>query len=108
MNIKISMKNNSDCPDAVAVPQRRRFLTVTLMLGLALVITALPEAAYSAPSAPGFRADRILIKPKEGVSLSVLTNLNNRLGSHILKRFARMGNLHVISLPKIVSPSIAI
>jgi subtilisin family serine protease len=77
------------------------------MAGIAVAMTALPEAAFSAPPA-AFRADRILIKPKEGVSLSVLTNLNTRLGSRILKRFSRIGNLHVISLPQTVSVSNAI
>ena len=78
------------------------------MLGIILAITALPELADCAPSATTFRTDRILIKPKEGVSLSVLTNLNVRLGGRILKHFPRIGNLHVISLPSFISVSNAL
>ena len=88
--------------------QLQYFFTSMVLMGIAFVITATPERILAVPPPATFRADRILIKPKEGVSLSLLTNLNTRLGSRILQRFPRIGNLHVISLPRFVSVSNAI
>jgi subtilisin family serine protease len=102
------MKNNPEPSDAAAVLRWRHFFTGAIMLWIVLMMTVLSEPADCAPAATTFRADRILVKPKEGVSLSIFTNLNARLGGRVLKRFARIGNLHVISLPKNISVSNAI
>ena len=87
--------------------RRWSFFYGIILTVITFALGAWPEAAFAAPPTT-FRPDRILIKPKEGVSLSLLTNLNTRLGSRILKRFSRIGNLHVISLPQTVAVSNAI
>ena len=57
----------------------------------------------SAPAPAGFRSDRILIKPKEGISLSTLAGLHTRLGGRVLRAFPRIANLQVVQLPKLAS-----
>jgi PKD repeat protein/subtilisin family serine protease len=44
----------------------------------------------------GFRPDRILVKPKTGITLSTL---NLTLGASALNVFPAMGNLHVLKVP---------
>src|SRR5882724_10898594 len=76
---------------------------------IAFATVAAPGEIFSAPPPSAtFRADRILIKPREGISPPVLTGLNARLGAKILRAFPQIGNLQVISLPKSVSVTDAI
>src|SRR5260221_4210596 len=44
----------------------------------------------------GFRPDRILVRPKAGLTLSTL---NLSLGASVLNVFPALGNLHVIKVP---------
>src|SRR5882757_11289088 len=102
------MKTKQESAGSGPAARRRSHFLGVVMVGIIVAVAALPQATFSAPAGAPFRNDRILIKPKEGISLSVLTNLNTRLGSRILKRFAKIGNLHVISLPQTVAVSNAI
>src|SRR5882757_1811212 len=102
------MKTKQESAGSGPAARRRSHFLGVIMVGIIVAVTALPEATFSAPAGTSFRNDRILIKPKEGISLSVLTNLNTRLGGRILKKFSRIGNLHVIGLPRTISVSNAI
>ncbi|HEX4646319.1 MAG TPA: S8 family peptidase [Verrucomicrobiae bacterium] len=102
------MKKNSEASDSVWISCRRNVFCNLLLLGLALAFVVLPGVVVSAPGGASFHPGHILIKPKEGVSPSVLTNLNARLGSRILRKFDHIGNLHVIGLPRSVSVPTAI
>lgn len=79
-----------------------------LVCGILICAALLSESASAAPGAAPFRRDRILIKPKEGIPLQRLTNLNTHLGSRILRTFPHIGNLQIVKLPGFVNVSNAI
>ncbi|MBU6401777.1 MAG: S8 family serine peptidase, partial [Verrucomicrobia bacterium] len=74
----------------------------TASLPRATAGSAVPGALtppHPAPPPADFRADRILVKPKPGIGLDVLANLHARLGTHVRRTFAHIGNWQVIDLP---------
>ena len=75
------------------------------LAGLLVWIALLPVVVLSAPAAASYRSDRILIKPKAGVSLKELGNLHAYLGNRILRTFPRMGNWQVLHIPSSVAVS---
>src|SRR2546429_44201 len=79
---------------------RLRFLVIWLLVGVSVVTM---QNMMCAPAPAGFRSDRILIKPKEGIPLSTLAGLHTRLGSRVLRAFPRIGGLQVVQLPRLAS-----
>src|SRR6266480_2750085 len=77
-----------------------RFLVIGLLVGGSVVTM---QNMMCAPAPAGFRSDRILIKPKEGIPLSTLAGLHTRLGSRVLRAFPRIGGLQVVQLPRLAS-----
>ena len=53
----------------------------------------------------GFRDDRILVKPKPGVILSVLGELHALLGTEVLQSYPSIGDLQVLQVPVAASVS---
>lgn len=88
---------------SVAQPRTASWRRI-LVCGILIWTALLHESASASP----FRSDRILIKPKEGISLSLITNLNSRVGTQILRRFHRIGDLMVLHLPPQISVTNAI
>jgi subtilisin family serine protease len=108
MKTKKIAKTKYESSDSVPTVRRRGLFFGTVLMGIMVAVATLPERVFSAPAAATFRADRILVKPKEGIPLTLLTNLNTYLGSRILHTFPHIGNLQVINLPKFVNVSNAI
>ncbi len=79
--------------------QRGRFLSKIVLGGILIFTVALPQLALSVPAAATFRDDRILVKPREGVSPEVLTNLHAALGTQVLRGFPHIGNWEVVQIP---------
>jgi len=71
---------------------RSFFLTIT---------TAAPSADADAlaPPHPNYRGDRILVKPKAGVSLAEMTALHARFQASAIKSFSAIGNLQIVQVP---------
>src|SRR5258707_2161626 len=74
--------------------QWRNFRVCLLLLGIIIGVAVLSGEGRAAPAA--FRADRILIKPKEGIPPGLLTNLHARLGNRELRRFPKIGDCRVL------------
>lgn len=72
-----------------------------LLLVIAAVIFIKPIAfAGVMDIPPAYRADRILIQPKAGISPAVLENFHQSRNSQVLRSFASMGHLLVLRVPK--------
>src|SRR5438309_1659390 len=83
---------------------RRLGLFRSVVIGLCLWGGAITtQNVNSAPAPAGFRSDRILIKPKEKISLSALALQHSRLGGQVLHTFPRLGNLQVLKLPALAN-----
>src|SRR6266496_5237560 len=54
-----------------------------------------PLATVQAQAQPAFRSDRILVKPRVGN----LDALHQQLGTTVLRRFPKIGNIQVVQLP---------
>ena len=106
----MKMNTTGKSPGAQAAPRPRtafwrRMLAWGMLIGTAL----LSEFAAAAPPAwAHYRGDRILIKPRERIPLTQIAKLNAHLGTHVLRRFRRIGNWMVLELPPRVSVSNAI
>src|SRR5207302_7889929 len=99
------MKTRCDSPDSGAPARARRFFTGAILIGIALATAALPDAVFSAPPAASFRTDRVLVKPKEGISPSAMANLHSRLGARVLRKFPRIANWEVVEAPRAAAAS---
>ena len=74
------------------------------MIGLCLLGGAIaPENLLAAPAPGGTQGERILVRPREGVSLSVMARRHSRLGNRVLHTFPRIANLQVLELPPLAS-----
>src|ERR1700722_9990367 len=83
----------------------RRFAFRVLLIGFALATNLLPQSGFGNPPPADWRADRILIKPRERISLPALTNLHAALGTHVLRSFPRIANWQVVQIPNGVAVS---
>src|SRR6266404_5739191 len=52
------------------------------------------------PGTATFRLDRILVKPRHGIPLQVLTNLHALTGCQILRAYPNIQNWQVLRLPR--------
>jgi subtilisin family serine protease len=76
----------------------------SFMIGLCLLGGAIaPENLMAAPAPDGTQGQRILVRPREGVALSVMARRHSRLGNRILHTFPRIANLQVLELPPLAS-----
>jgi subtilisin family serine protease len=68
--------------------------------GLCLLAGVIATQDARTASAPACANDaRILVKPRECVSLEILNDLHARLGIEVLRTFPRIGNLQILKLP---------
>jgi subtilisin family serine protease len=66
-----------------------------------LVCMARMEAlGQTAPAGTAYRADRILIQPKQGVNPTALGNFHSRQKGQVLRTFERIGGLQILKVPK--------
>ncbi len=69
-------------------------------IGLCLLGNAItPQQANAAPAPAGFSGGRILVRPRETVSLPEMAEVHSRMRTHVLQTFPRIGNLQVLELP---------
>ncbi len=78
----------------------RQALTLVVSLSCATAYTRSLPVSLATPDASRFSPDRILIKPKSGVSLATLAEFHAAQKSEALRTFDRIGNLQTIRLPK--------
>lgn len=78
----------------------RRGLQLLCWCAFLLSFLTLAANAQMRPPAAGFRADRILIKPKPGAGLAQLARLHSASGNRVLKQYPAMGGLQTLQLPR--------
>src|SRR5438046_997168 len=94
----------SDCAflKTKTIPRGEAFWLCSLAIGLLLggsVLTTQKVNSAPVPAAARFRSDRILVKPKEKVSLAEMADLHSRMRTRVLRTFPRIGYLQVLELP---------
>src|ERR1041385_6285142 len=75
----------------------------TLMVGWIISCFGWAEIsglAQGAATGPGYRTDRILIKPKPGIGSTMLNNFHTGQKSTVLRSHSTLGGLQVLSVPK--------
>jgi hypothetical protein len=65
-------------------------------LGLFLICNAAPTRAQSPPV---YRSDQILVRPRSGISVATLNQFHALQKDKVLRAFARIGRLQVVSVP---------
>src|SRR5439155_7052327 len=63
------------------------------------ITTQKVNSAAEPPAPASFCSGRILVKPKEEVSLPEMASLHSRMGTRVLRTFPSIGNLQVLELP---------
>src|SRR5437016_5631819 len=74
-------------------------LAIGLLLGGSVITTQRVNSAAEPPAPASFCSGRILVKPKEKVSLPEMAELHSRFRSQALRTFPGIGNLQVLKLP---------
>jgi subtilisin family serine protease len=72
---------------------------VILAGGVASLFVWLATSTHAQSVQPAYREDRILIKPKAGISQTVLNNFHLAQKSAVLRTFDGMGRLQILSVP---------
>src|SRR5882672_9056006 len=73
---------------------------------IALLLTTLggfaqaPSSLAPHSTAPAYREDRILVKPKPGISLDALAHFHSSQQCKVLQTFEGIGRLQIVELPK--------
>ncbi len=75
-------------------------LAAWLWLGSVLGMASVSAASAATLTAAAYRADRILIQPKGGGSLSALARFHSAHQGQVLHEFEGMGGLQVVAIPK--------
>src|SRR2546430_429794 len=96
-------RNSAACVCTLIKNQTSRW-PIALFRGVAIGLCFLGNAittqnANSAPAPARFRDERILVRPKEHVSLPEMAELHSRAGTRVLRTFHGIGNLQILKLP---------
>jgi len=75
-----------------------RFRLSAVVAASFLIGLIVPATAQSTP--PAYRADRILLQPKAGISPAVLNNFHRARKGEVLRTFDGIGRLQVLRVPK--------
>ena len=71
-----------------------------LWLSLATGWSQLPDPGRTAPAPVEFREDRILVKPKPGVTRATLGSFHAAQRGEVMRTFEGIGNLQLVRLPR--------
>ena len=74
-------------------------LLVCLGIAQTFCVAQTPALSRQQTSPPAYRADRILVQPKPGISLGALADLHSALKSEVLQTFEGIGRLQVLRVP---------
>src|ERR1051326_5363394 len=78
---------------------KSRLRGLTVGLGLMASVAATHSVLGGLPVPLGFRTERILVRPKENITLAEMDGLHAALGTRVKHTFPRIANLQVLELP---------
>jgi subtilisin family serine protease len=76
------------------------WILFSLCLAQLTGVAQTPSFSQPPASTPPYREDRILIKPKHGVSPAALANFHSARQGEVLQTFEGMGRMQIVRLPK--------